>query len=342
MWSVEEFPLQPQEELRLRRVDDATLTPFATGRLRQAWGQPSRYVQGAVYDRLGNLVPASQRLGGFRHDHAVQGDPDRLPSLTTPPRELSGTWLYGGHWMNHFGHFLTETVTTLWPRRQIDGVVFHRFWFGAEAREWQRDALRLLDLPSEPVVVDDQAVTVERLLVPTRPFVPNGYVLPAALEVWKRMRMASEPWLYGSTQRIFLSRSRFNPLRASQGRSARRGASNDEHLDQLFADRGYLVMHPQDIPLPQQIAVVAGARLLAGSSGSALHLSVFADPGCRVLEVGDARGSKRPVLTQRILTHALGQRLDFLSFQPDRSPDAGGPRAHDLAKVSRKLDRLGA
>ena len=62
--------------------------------------------------------------------------------------------------------------------------------------------------------------------------------------------------------------------------------------------------------------MVKGADVVAGVSGSALHLSVFANPTSRVLELGDARNRDEAVLTQQILCRAMGHRLGYVRHGP--------------------------
>jgi hypothetical protein len=95
---------------------------------------------------------------------------------------LEGTWLYGGTWFNHFGHFLTETITTLWPTGQFSGLLFHSFWFGSDVLPWQQAMLDLAGFDGLPVdMVDSTPTAVERLLVPVRPYIANAHAAPQAV-----------------------------------------------------------------------------------------------------------------------------------------------------------------
>lgn len=186
-----EFTVPVRGDLELLEVPRATVTTFGKGRLRVAWGQPSRFVTGAVHDDGGVLVPASQRVGGLHYDHAVAADPGSLPPWAGRTEELAGTWLFGGTWFNHFGHFLTETLTTLWHREAVDGILFVPFWFGREVLDWQTELLALAGRREPVRVVGAERVRVERLLVPERPVIPNGHVRPEAYDVWRSVASAA-------------------------------------------------------------------------------------------------------------------------------------------------------
>lgn len=334
LWVEPEAPMAPVEPVELRTVEGATLTTFTTGNLRVAWPQPTQFVSGAVYDAEGRLVPQSQRIGGLARDHALSVDATWLPPWEGRTVDLPGTWLYAGTWFNHFGHFLTETVTSLWPEVRVDGLVAHPFWFGREVLPWQSDLLALLGHTSPPTVVGAHRLRVERLLVPTRPYLPNGYALSEAVQVWRRMAEAATGGAGGGAEPVYLSRTEHHRSLAAAGRPSARSASNESELDELFRSRGFRVVHPDQLAAADQVRAVAGAGVLVGVSGSALHLSVFAPPGIPVVEVGDVRSRSRPVLTQQILTRACDQRFGYVKY-------AGVRPAYDIPEMARRLDAMG-
>lgn len=346
MWREIGFPVPPPgAPAGLEVVEDATLTTFDKGRIPVAPKQrPDWFVTGAVYD-AGHLVPRSQRIGGLSNDHALSFDPPELPLYDGRVERLSGTWLYGGTWFNHFGHFLTETLTSLWPREAVDGVVFHQFWFGGEVHDYQREALRLLGRSQRPVVVGTERVRVERLLVPDRAYLPNGYAAPEALAVFDRLRDAAVQELseagaaagrapaVGTHDRVFLSRTAHHDKLAAAGTPSRRSVANEAAVDELAARLGFHVVAAEQLSLSEQVALAAGASVLSGPSGSALHLSVFAGPDATVIELADRRDWSKPVLTQQILCHARGQRLGFVSLNP-------GPEGRRLDVLEERLAAL--
>lgn len=338
MFRATKFTGQPPDQAGLTEVPDAVLTVFAHDRIPVVRRKPDRFVSGAVYDADGRLVRASQRVGGWLGDHAVTADPSRLPPWNEPVVELSGTWLYGGTWFCHFGHFITETVTTLWPEAGLDRVVAHPFWFGRAKDPYQLEALTLLGIPRPPALVGGQRVRVERLLVPDRTFVPNAYAMPEAVGVWERIRAAATG-AGPTTQRaelVFLSRSAL-PAKAVRPGAPSRSLANDAAVDELAADLGFLVVHPQTLSFTEQVDLVAHARVLAGPGGSALHLSAFAPESTVVLELADGRGRDRPVLTQELVCHAVGQRLGFVPLTGQG--DETGWR-HDVGRLRQELTAL--
>jgi len=312
-WAVPEFPHEPQDEQALLTVDDAFLTRMSKGPLRTAQ-PPNKWLRGAVYDADGRLIPASQKIGGLGGNQGAQADPERARPKADAHR-LTGTWMYGGHWIGHFGHFFTETVTTLWPEdQQVEGLVFHAY-FGGDVgiKPWQSELMGLTgygDLPIE--VVDREPMRVERLVLPSRSVVVNGWAHAGAAAVWDRMVAAAGGPTADPSDHVFLSRTTFNAGLRAQGKPTRSTSERDSALDEVFAGAGYAVVTPEELPVLDQVRLAAGAKVLAGCAGTALHLAAFAPAGTRVIEIGDTRSPDVQVPQQQVIDHLRGHPSAFL------------------------------
>lgn len=326
-WAPATSPRDAPDECSSVVVDDAVLTPFVRGRLRSSAGARTM-MTGAVHDASGVLVPESQRWWDGDRSTPAAGDPDEVRVPDRAPR-LEGTWLYAGHWALHFGHFLVEVLTNLWPepgRVAAAGLVAHRPFRGpvvpppagpgpqrAALRPWQEELLALAGYGDlEVQVVRHRAARVDRLVVPQRPVVLKSWAAPPAVEVWRRVSEAVGE--RGPHERLFLSRSAFHRT-TDNPRRDRSDDAWDDHLDATFADAGFAVVHPETLSVAEQVRLVRGAGVLAGSSGSALHLSAFAAPGTRVLEVGDDRSPDRPMASQRMVDAACGHEAAFVGYR---------------------------
>lgn len=315
-WSVPAFPLAPvdrhAESPTLRTVDDAFLTRVEHGPLATPT-PPRRWLSGAVHDAAGDLVKSSQKLC-VGANNWVPADP-RSVRVDRSAEVLPGRWLYGGHWMQHFGHFVVETLTTLWAEEQVDGLVFHKYLKRPWAVDaWQRRLLDLAGYPGVPVRVADgrTSLRVETLVVPDRSVVAHGWAHPQAHEVWERVAVPFRG--RGGPERVFLSRTGHNEARRAEGhRSALRSTPEwDRALDAWFAGAGFEVVRPEVLTVDDQLALVADAQEVAGASGSALHLSAFAPTTARVLEIGDRRSPDGPLAMQLVVDAACGHEHGFL------------------------------
>jgi capsular polysaccharide biosynthesis protein len=325
-WSTPSFPRTPQGKQKLRVVKKATLTRVERGPLHVIkW--PDEWITGAVYSRNGWLLPMSQKLGGAGGHRVAMADPKRI----TPERRarrLRGRWLYGGHWMMHFGHFLTETVTTLWPEdiAPVRGLVFHRYLSpNPLVLPWQQHMVDLAGYGGLPIeFVDDKQVRVSELVLPSRTLIQHGWARRGAAAVWQRMADAvpeQEPSWGPSAwpSRVFMSRTAFNEGMRARGRKDPRSTpEHDAMLDELFAAAGFEVVAPETLSIDDQIRLARHARVFAGLAGTALHLACFSPPGAHVLELGDTRSTKYGVRTQRVINTACGHLETFVPPTPGR------------------------
>jgi len=326
-WEQPEQRVPPPGPAAITEVPDALLTAFERGPLRTLHA-PTTWVRGAVHDAAGTLLPSSQRVGGYAGDLVVSADPVEVdPGLEA--EELTGTWLYGGHWMGQFGHFLTETLSTLWPEppEDLEGIVFHQFIWGTRQDPWHRRLVRRAGYHFRPRIVGVEPLRVERLLVPTRPYALNAYALPEATVPWRRV--ADSIRSPAGHERVYLSRSRHNAQAHAAGRPTRSTPERDAQLDEVFAKHGFEVVYPEEIPVIDQVKAVVAADVVAGATGSSLHLSVFAPRGARVIEVADQRTPAMALPAQRVLDSVCGQTSALI------------PYALDASDVARALEQLG-
>lgn len=326
-WTVPQSPLAVPRDPWVSVVDDAIVTPSQRGRVHveSAPTAPRGWMTGAVHDAAGDLVTASIRTWSGDRLAPVAVDPAQVRIPANADR-LEGSWRYAGNWTMHFGHFFLEVLPTLWgdpgDPGEGRGLLFHQSPRVAppaqrrgprtpDQKPWQREFLALAGFGDADIrVVLSKPVRADRLVVPSRPVLLKAWAAPEAVDVWRRISDAVGE--RGDARRVFLSRTLFHETEADRPRSRRSEAEWDAHLDAEFARAGFAVVHPERLPLREQLALVRGADVLAGASGSALHLSAFARSGTRVLEVGDSRSPATPMPTQLMIDAACGHLSEFV------------------------------
>lgn len=295
-WSELSLPSLSRTSERIT-VNDAVLSTFGVKKVNARY----REVTGAVYQD-GELLQISQRIGGRGGDLVTSVDPKSI-SGSGGFNRLSGRWLYAGNWMGQFGHFITETLTTLWARDNFDGIIAHPFIFGNAIHPWQIELVRRLGF-NIPILIANQGCIVDQLVVSERPFVLNESVAAEAVNVWNRVASPGIP-----SRDFFLSRSKLS--------NDARKVNGDERLDNVMESLGYEILHPQDLTMSEQLDVIADSRVLAGVSGSALHLSAFTSPLTKILELGDQRTHSKALPNQRVIDDAAGRQSGFVPFIAD-------------------------
>lgn len=238
--------------------------------------------------------------GTFRRDRFVPAefvDRDRVQ----PAAKLAGTWVFGGVYWLHFGHFLFESISRLWAvegvRGQVEGIVFFRGHAHRAPPKVTTDILRLLEVDL-PVVFVDGPTEVERLVVPRQGCGMGALSAGTpAFRDFVRQKLGKVVPREGA-EKIYLTR---------EGYRLRRGGIFGEHLlrERLEAE-GYVPFAPEQASFADQVATYLGARRIVGPDSSALHLVGFVAPPAEVAIVLRRPGGERDMLPQ--LTGFMGRR----------------------------------
>lgn len=294
---------------------------------------------GCVYRADGSKVTLSERFGGHRGDMLRTVNPDRMPR-PDGAAVLKGRGLYLGHFMgDHYGHFITETLSSFWilermPAAGFDYLLFHPFVFGQAMRDHARYCLRAFGIDEGRVAfVGPEAAGFEELVVPERLLRLNQSADPSLRRVYRRLTAPLErpgP----PSERLYLSRRRLNARRSE------RIVANEVRIEAIFARRGFRVVYPEETGFEAQLRLYCNAAVLAGPSGSALHNSLFMREGTRVVELGDPRYRGEPSPTQALCDAVAGVRSDFVPFA-GRQFGRRWTMLFDTRHLVAELDRIG-
>lgn len=301
-------------------------------------GLPGK-LSGCVYRGDGTKVHLSERLGGVMGDYVISDNPE---SITVPSglRTLKGRGLYLGHYMGgHYGHFITETLSTFWilenvPGRAFDYFVFHPFVFGVEIPAYVQFCLNQFEIPVDKIVfVGSETLAFEELVVPERLFRLNHSADPRSRWTYQQIARAARPPILLSPK-LYLSRRRFSRT------NFERVVANEVGMELEFQRRGYRIIYPETLSFEAQVALYSRAERVAGISGSGLHNSIFMQPEATVIELGDPRYGGDPAPSQALCNKVSGARAEFIPFKGRRF----GPRGtmlFDLAFLRGALDAIG-
>lgn len=280
--------------------------------------------QGAVY-RNRRLVEASQRRSNAHWRHI---DPIEAPPVRTEATRFRGIYL--GHFFSHFGHFLIETLPMLhWAKGHSGPYYFHAWKDAADTHRNNRLALPhaqycldLLGIDRSRVVFAETPTRVLFLSMPPRANSIEGEPDQRAIKVYGEIaRRTMERLPDSGVRRVYLSRRLFKEDRGN----------NEEEVEDLFRARGFRVVHPEKLPFPEQVNLVARADIIAGLNGSAMHLGVFLRPGAWQIDLG-RRGWK----IQKAILDLLDVRGDML---PSVAPWKTEDRPLDVEVIREWLDR---
>lgn len=257
------YDLNPHEPLadRIITVDQAVLakTPQSEG-----WR-----IKASVFDANGNPVPEAICWLTHRQTATIARSHPRKNRI----KPLAGTWLFGGRFFPHFGHFLTETLSRLWALDHIDQPIEGVLFFSTQ-NDCQESAAKMfaqlseiLDIPIKYKICDE-FYRVDQLIIPPQASGLGRLVLssPDLRDfITTHIKRDLEPTGH---DKIYISRSgQFNKI----GRSF----LGEARLEELLRAEGYTIFHPQDHSWVDQLRHYLSATHILGPDGSPFHMVNF-------------------------------------------------------------------
>jgi O-antigen biosynthesis protein WbqL len=220
------------------------------------------------------------RPDGHSFPEMWTGPIDRARIETLPVRGACGLFL---HPNMVYGHFLLEGLPKLFLLGLLrDLGVRFKVPLSNRTPAWIGHFVRLF-VPESDILVYDmaaQAVEADWFIVPSMMHTDHNFHPAFNLMSADVLRRAGVPAAGAETQgprRIYLSR------RLLSGGWHR--LRNEEEVEAVMVRHGFTVVHPQTLSLREQFALMAGAGLVAGEYGSALHNTLFAPYGARVIGI---------------------------------------------------------
>ena len=228
-----------------------------------------------------------------------------------PEERLAGVWFnLTSPLPHHFGHALTEQLAHAWG------------W--AEARQrhpslralvatkpnrrlapFELELLAAAGIPSDLVTEVTHPVRVERLLDTTAMYEIGGFVHPQMRGLYDGVGAALAARATGTDRPARLFHTR---------RSPKRRCRNQAEVEAMFADAGFTVVAPEDSPLPEQVARVRAAEVVAGFAGSGMfHVALAGRPQHVIVITHEGY----PAHNEVQLSALRGHRLDLAVCRPD-------------------------
>lgn len=179
--------------------------------------------------------------------------------------------LFAGYYYNHYGHFITESISRLWAlgsHLDVDKIIFV---MGGVIPGRKRDDI-IHDIMPEgvpEVEILEQACSFREVLVPQ-----PGFVIRRSFNenYWNWLREVSlrvlDPEEHNSVDTpLYLSRS--------DTPHTRRYAYGEKELEEGLRQSGVCVVQPEKLNFADQIRMVAKHKTVIGLEGSQLHSMMF-------------------------------------------------------------------
>ena len=230
-------------------------------------------VSGGVYDAVGNLCDASitHRFGGHM----------RISKFKPTQNIIDETVVFagGGYILSHFGHFLLEGMSRLYP--VLDSKYKNKkfvFVVGRKTKSLPRFVMEFLSglgINSDNIILINKTTRFRGIYVPPQGAVITQYISPIMNNVFDKIARNMGNEKIKTFDKIYLSRGKMN-----DGRTF-----GEKSIEKIFAKNGYKIIYPETLPLSHQITLAHNCKYMAGTAGTALHLALFMRPRGTVIQI---------------------------------------------------------
>jgi hypothetical protein len=265
-----------------------------------------------IYGRDGRLAENAAYYRGPGRDLIGQN-----PAGTAAQAEANAaSFVYGGVFFGHFGHFILSTLARLWPfadpflRSSLEPlpILFHAASGPAEwfAQDFVAELLTGLGLPRSRFVRLERTTRIQRLIVPGPSLVEMSHVHPAFIQMTRTIGAglrASQPDRGGP---IYLSRTRL-PV-------GTQGWANEDALEAALRPLGVEIVHPETMSIAKRIGLFAGRPVVAGTVASAFYVALFCERPAPMVML-----SPSPIVNPSfgMLDEAAGQEASYHYVESD-------------------------
>lgn len=232
---------------------------------------PRKFIAGSmqlncVFDADNRPVPASTRVRGAA-TNTSDDTPDSVNiEFEGARRDGRSAFLFGAN-ARHYGHFLLETLSRAWAwsasRHEVAIIL------SPPIGDFARSLCSYISGLEEGLEVITATTRFRHVTVAS----PAFSIAREAYVGFKRMCERIADRALGSTdaiseQPVYLSRSRLGP-------QSSRALIGEDRLERLFEREGFRIVHPQSLPIAEQIAVVNQHKWIVAPTGSACHTRLF-------------------------------------------------------------------
>lgn len=251
----------------LRHADGLRVLPGAPKGVVEV--SPAYFVPGSdcLYDKAGQRVPESCVRRGRDLGELVNGGMESI-KLPTQYAEINQPSLFLGSVPNHWGHFLTEGISRLWPLRRFSELRGCQMVYLGPPRHINviNHFLRFADIDTGRLVPLQQAVRITTCFVPLPSFANRGlaYTVHSQLPGLVATKVLCNELPVMSERPVYLSRTLWKPDHA-------RVLRGEEALVSMLSRQGAVIAHPQRLSLREQIMLLNCHKTFIGCWGSAFH-----------------------------------------------------------------------
>ncbi|MEB3767532.1 glycosyltransferase family 61 protein [Acinetobacter sp. MD2] len=211
-------------------------------------------------------------------------------------------------WPNGFGHILLDSLPRLWALHSApkDAILVNTL----AHQEILRFFLAALDIDPNRLHFLKRPVLTRDFYSADASFNRKEWLHPQFWEIINKIKSFSlrissiEPKNF--PKKLYVSRKNLDT----------HTLSNEDEIEKIFIDKGFVSIAPEKLPIWDQIALYSQVDEMAGTGGTAMHMALFGKPNLKVLIMSSPNWfyNADTILSQGFpsrLCHVVGYQPDF-------------------------------
>ena len=196
---------------------------------------------------------------------------------------------YIGHMKYHYGHFILESVSRLWPlidSKDIKIALIDEDGRSGASLQYVKDFFRLAGQNFEEIIVINSISRFKKIYIPDSSCRYTAYISQEHNSLFHRIsdRVKLKLPVYDN---IYFSRVKFTKEGIERKKESGHSYFHREYgeiiIQKIFQDNGYKVLFPEELSLEEQIYYVSHCKTLATTNGTIAHNVLFAKQGIRLI-----------------------------------------------------------
>ena len=261
----------------------------------------------------------------------------RQALYSKPVRVVDEPCVWGGVFHGHYGHFLIESMGSLYAFQKYgDRRIAWRNGRQDTIPPWASTILHLTSCDRNGYVFVNEPTLFKDIVFPLPGLMSDMWLTREQADAFAVFEKKPERGL-----RIWLSRSNID--------SDNIVFTNERELEILLAERGWLIVHPEELSMEKQLDTLASGEVVMGCIGSAFHtLLLLKNPGSRYIVINRMNGDSE-AHNQQFDMIAKARTSDYYVWEPPKhdAPPLRPRRTHhawpwfafDIEAIGRLLDR---
>ena len=231
--------------------------------------------QWGIYDKSGYLIKEAAYTRGPEENLVGQSqyrviDPN--DKISDAPCD---TYIYGGLFIPHYGHFLITSLARLWgfiyEKAEDTNVLFHSTHESGDHFKinYSGMLLRSLGLSPANVIRFREPTRIKNLVVPSRSFLEqkSAYHVYADLCRLIGSRLLGSEVQCSNDTPVYMSKTKL-PIGVAK-------IVNEQEIEEALRNKGFDIVYPEQLSIKEQIDLFMTRTRIVGSAGSGFHTHIF-------------------------------------------------------------------